>query len=175
MKRYIPLKNYFIAIFTVLTVLLISIYFYKWYKVYQIEQTRESYLIKTNTISMQITDVNDIKTILTEAPSDYFIYISYTKSLDILNLEKKLKKIIDNYGINDSIYYIDTTKMKKDTDYLIKINNSLNTNIEKLPAIIYVKNGTIRSNNIIQSNKGSIKASDFEKLLKDNGIEKIGQ
>jgi hypothetical protein len=175
-NRYIPLKNYFIAALTIIIILFLSLYFYKWYKVYQEEQTRESYLIKTNTISMQISNIDDIETILSEAPSDYFIYISYTHSIDVLNLEKKLKNIIDDYGINDIVYYIDVTKNKNDIDYLNEINSKLHTNnITNLPAIIYVKDGQIQDENIIQSNKKIISSYQLEQLLKKNDIEKISQ
>ena len=175
MKRYIPLKNYFIAGFTILLVILLSIYFYRWYTVYEEEQTRQSYLIKTNTINMQITNINDIATILTEAPSDYFIYISYTRNKGVLNLEKKLKKVIDKYGLNDSFYYIDATRYKNNSEYITKINSKFNTNIEKLPAIIYVKNNNVENNNIIDSKLKIFDISDFEKILKNNNVEKLSQ
>ena len=173
MKRYTPLKTYIIAIICGIAVIGLSIYAYKWYQVYEEEQTRESYLLKTNTVSMQIVDINNIDTILMEAPSDYFIYIGYTKSKDVLYLEKKLKKVIDKYGINDMIYYVDATKNRE--AYINKLNSLLNINLKDTPAIIYVKDNIAKNENILESNKKIITANDFEKLIKDNGIEKISQ
>ncbi|MBE6161124.1 MAG: hypothetical protein E7158_02745 [Firmicutes bacterium] len=173
MKRYTPLKTYIIAIICGIAVIGLSIYAFKWYQVYEEEQTRESYLVKTNTISMQIVDINNIDTILMEAPSDYFIYISYTKSKDVLSLEKKLKKVIDKYGVNDMIYYIDATNNRD--SYIDKLNSLLKLDLKEAPAIIYVKDNIAKNSNIIQSNKKIITADDFEKLIKDNGIEKISQ
>ena len=173
MKKYNPFKSYIIMTITLIIIVGIAFYAYKWYEVYQKEQTRESYLMKTNTISMQITNLGDFDTILMEAPNEYYIYISYTGSKDVLNLEKKLKKVIDNYGINDIVYYVDTTHMKN--TYIDKINSALNINLETTPAIIYVKDNTATDDNIIQSKKEIIKANDFEELLKRNGIEKISQ
>ena len=175
MKRYIPIKNYFIAGFTILLIVGLSIYAYRWYKISELEQTRECYLTKTNTINMQITDINNMKTILMEAPSDYFIYVSYTRSTEVLNLEKDLKKIIDKYGINSDVYYIDASNKKNADKYLDLINSNFNINITSIPAIIYVKDGNVTKSNILESKKGIIKASDFEKLLKNNDIEKISQ
>lgn len=172
MKRYIPIKNYIIAAITILLVIALSLYFYRWYQVYEEEQTRECYLLKSNTISMEIQNIDDINTILSEAPRDYILYISYKKDKDILNLEKKLKDVIDDYKINDIVYYIDITRHKNDINYLNKINSYLNTNIQKAPAIIYVKDNTIESKNIIQSNNKLITANDFESLLKKQGMEK---
>ena len=175
MKRYIPIKNYFIAAFTILVIVGLSIYAYRWYKISELEQTRECYLIKTNTISMEITDVNNMQTILMDAPSDYFIYISYTRSTDVLNLEKDLKKVIDKYGINNDVYYINTSKKNSKNKYLDIINDKFGISITSTPAIIYVKDGQVTEENIIQSKDGIIKASSFEKLLKNNDVEKISQ
>lgn len=173
-NRYIPLKNYFIAFFTVVIILFLSLYFYKWYKVYQEEQIRQSYLLKTNTISMQISNLDDLNTILSETPNDYFIYISYTHDTNVYNLEKKIKKVIDDYGINDVMYYIDITKLKKDKNYLDTLNKKLNTTeITATPAIIYVKDNQIKD--IIQDNKKFISANDLENVLKNNGMEKLSQ
>ena len=174
-NRYIPLKNYFITASILLIVILLTLYFFKWYKVYQEEQTRESYLLKTNTISMQISNMEDINTILSEAPNEYFIYISYVNSKEVLNLEKKMKKVIDEYGINDIVYYIDVTKIKENDNYLYDLNNNLGLKdykIENTPAIIYIKNDEIKKSNIIQSNNKLFKISSFEKIIKDNNIEK---
>lgn len=174
-SRYIPLKNYFIIIITLLIVVLLSLYFFKWYKVYEEEQTRESYLLKTNTISMQISNMENIRTILSEAPSEYFIYVSYINSKDILKLEKKMKKVIDEYGLNDIVYYIDITKYKDDDSYLNELNNTLGINdykIKNTPALIFVKNGKIEKNNIIQSDNEVFEISEFEKIIKNNNIER---
>ena len=175
MKRYIPLKNYFLAALTIILVVSLSFYFYRWYKVYEEEQTRECYLTKTNTITMEITKINDINTILTEAPSDYFIYVSYTRDKKVLDLERKLKKVIDKYGLNDSIYYINATKSRRNNDYLNKINRALNINLTKLPAIIYIKDNNIDESNIIESKDKIFSVEDFENLLKKNSIEKLSQ
>ena len=174
-NRYVPLKNYFLASVTIIAIILLTLYFFKWYKVYQEEQTRESYLLKTSTISMQISNMEDINTILSEAPSNYFIYVSYVNSKDILNLEKKMKKVIDDYGLNDIVYYIDVTKYKENKTYLEDLNNYLGLNnyeIKNVPTIIYVKNGKIDKSNIIQSDNKIFKISSFEKIIKDNDIEK---
>ena len=175
MKRYIPIKNYFIAAFTILLIVGLSIYAYRWYKISELEQTRECYLLKTNTISMEITDINNMQTILMEAPSDYYIYISYTRSTDVLNLEKDLKKIIDKYGINNDFYYINTSKKNSKNKYLDIINNKFSINVTSVPTIIYVKDGKVQDDNILESKKGIIKASDFEKILKNNDVKKISQ
>lgn len=178
-NKYNSLKSYIIGIISILLVIFLALYFFKWYKVYQEEQTRESYLLKTNTISMQITNIKDINTILSEAPSNYFVYIGYRNSNDVLKIEKKLKKVIDEYGINDSIYYVDITKEIKDNNYLISLNSNLDLNeveIKSVPAIIYFnKTEEVQKEDIIEfTNLKNVK-TEFESLLNKNGIEKISR
>lgn len=173
-NKYVPFKNYVIAFFTIAIILFLSLYFYKWYKVYEEEQIRESYLVKTNTVSMQINNIDSLDTILSEAPNEYFIYISYTHDKNIYNLEKKLKKVIDDYGINDVVYYVNATKLKKDDNFIKLLNEKINTNsISSIPAIVYVKNNEVVS--VIQDNENLINANDLEKILKNNGLEKLSQ
>lgn len=177
-SKYVPFRNYAIALIIASLAVLFSLYSFSWYKIYQEEQTRESYLVTSNTISMQIEDIKNLKTVLSEAPSNYFIYISYLHDTDILNLEKKLKKVIDEYGINDIVYYVNATKIKRDNDYLSKLNQNLNlkeNTIKSIPCIIYVNNGEIKEENIIQNPKILINATDLENLIKKNNIDKKNQ
>lgn len=173
-SKYVPFKNYVIAFLTIAVILFLSVYFYKWYKVYDEEQVRVSYLVKTNTVSMQINNIDDLDTILSEAPNEYFIYISYTHDKDVYNLEKKLKKVIDDYGINDVVYYVNATKLKNDDNFIKSLNEKINTNlVSSIPAIIYIKNNEVV--NVIQDKKKLINANDLEKILKNSGLEKLSQ
>ncbi len=176
-NRYIPLKNYAIALMIVVIVICLAIYSLSWYNIYLKEQTRESYLIKTNTVSMQITNIKDIDTILSEAPSSYYIFIGFRNSNDELKLEKKLKSVIDNYGLNDSFYYLDATSIKTHSDYLNELNTALkidDNSLKNLPAIIYYKDGNV--NKIINSSNDKMFNIDtLKNLISKNESEKLSQ
>ena len=62
---------------------------------------------------------------------------------------------------------MDLTKIKdKNEDYLKEINKELNINLDKIPAIIYVKNGKIEKSNILDGINGTmVKVQDVENLL----------
>lgn len=176
---YFSIKKCIIYFTIIVMIVLLSIYAYRWYEVYTEEQTRESYLIKTNTISLEISNLEDLNSIDTESPSNYFIYVGYKNDKDELNLEKKLKKIIDDYGLNDIFYYFDATKLIDDKDFIDELNKSLSIEdkyITNVPSIIYVKENSINKKNIINSSKNKLfSINDFENLLKKNEIEKISQ
>ena len=96
-----------------------------------------------NIIKNEIKIEDEIESIFTEAPDEYFIYISYTGDKDIYSNEKGISKVIEEYKLQDKFYYINVTDMKKDGNYINKLNELLkleDQKIEKVPTIIYIKN-----------------------------------
>lgn len=176
-KKYNPVKKFLIAAVVLITLAVLGVYCFSWYRVYEKEQIRESYLLKTNTLSMKVTNINDLNTVLSEVPSDYFIFIGFSNNKDEMKLEKKIKPIIDDYGLNDIFYYIDITSYMNNNNYLNTLSSSLsipNIKITSVPSIIFVKDGKISKENILMNKRG-IKIKDFQNLLKSNNFEKISQ
>lgn len=175
-ERYIPTKNYIIAIGVVIGILLIAWYCFAWYKVYKEDKISTSYLIKNNVISNEITDLNEIVDVFSEAPDEYFVYVSYTGDEDIFAMEKDLAKIIKKYSITDQFYYLNITNIKDNNDYIDEINRSLSLRDEKIirvPTIIYYKDGEVVKDGIIsRSDNKMMTAADFQKLLDANSVEK---
>ncbi len=176
-KNRIPLKNYVLAIFISLFAVFLTYYIFCWCQIYREKKYAESYLISSNTTSLEVNDIAEIENTFTEAPTDYFVYIGYRNSEEVYKLEKKLKKIIDQYNINDSFYYIDITDMKEEDNYLEKLNQALHlqeAKITKVPTIIYFKNGVVSKNQIItREDEHLMEASDFEKMLEMYEFKKV--
>ena len=171
--KKVPLKNYLIALLVLIGGILLIVYIFEWYQVKETEKYMESYLLKSNTITNSIDDVNLYNQVIQEAPNDYFIIIGYSNDEQEYSFEKKLKVIIDDYELNDIVYYIDVTKLKEQDNYLEIINNNLNVSINNVPAIIFVKNRSINTDNIITKDEnGNINLNDFEKILEIYEYEK---
>lgn len=165
-SRQIEMKNYLIAAAVFIGIILIVLYAFEWYQVKQEEKLMKSYLVNTNTINFVINDPNSANQVLQEAPKDYFIFVGYRNDEDEYLLEKSVKKIIDDYEINDIVYYFDATDIKQDSNYLEKINESLKVNISQVPAIIYIKDGKVAEEGIVDGkDEKLLTANDFEKLL----------
>lgn len=165
--KYISPKNYIYAFLILVGGIVLTLYIFEWYQVKQEEKLMTSYLISSNTIESNITDIESLEQITQEAPSSYFIYIGYTGDEDVYNLEKELKRVIDKYKLNDEFYYLDITDLKNENqDYLKEINSKLDVNLENIPAIIYVNEGKILDSNVLDGvNDTKLKVSDFEQLL----------
>ena len=139
-RSKIPPKNYAIVGLIILAVILLSLYLFKWYKVSNENKISTSYLMQTKTLVHEIDDLSAIESVFGETASEYFIYVSYTKSNKIYQLEEELKPIIDDYNLKDYIYYINVTDMMADDNYLDKLNAALNLTDKKItqvPTIIY--------------------------------------
>lgn len=170
-ERYIAPKNYIYAALFIIAVALICWYIFSWWNVKTKEKYLNSYLLSTNTLTLEIKDLKEVPTVLNDAPSTYFIYIGYTEDKDEYELEKDLKDIIDKYRINSEIYYINITEEKEESDILNKLNETFSTDkITNTPCILYYEDSTIQD--VIVNKNDIFKASDFENLLKEQGYTK---
>ena len=170
-NKYFPYKNHLYLIIGIIVILLIGWYIASWLNIKNEEKLSASYLVKTNTITYSIDDLKEISSIFQESPSEYFVYISYTGEESVYKLEKRLKKVIDDYNLKDEFYYLDITSLKDDENTLNKLNKEFDTDkIINYPCILYFKDGQIKDiivdkNNVFDYNK-------FVNLLKDNTYEK---
>ena len=93
-KNNINFKKIFYFILGFLLIIFLIWYIISWKNVKQEEKLMNSYLITSNTLSVEIKDLSETIQVLKESPSEYFVYISYTNDEKIFNFEKKLKKVI---------------------------------------------------------------------------------
>ena len=123
---------------------------------------------------VQEQDIDEIVQVLKESPSEYFIYISYTNDEDVYKLEKKLKKVIDSYGLKDEFYYINITDYQDDETIFTQLNDTFNTTrIKNTPCILYFKNNELAE--VILDNTEIFEIDEFTNILKEYEYEKISQ
>ena len=101
-NKSLSMKNYLVACLLILGIVLVVLYFYKWHQVKEEEKYLNSYLVNTGTVNLEMSDIKEINTVLSETPSYYFVYISYTKEEDVYNLEKELKPLITEYDLQNN-------------------------------------------------------------------------
>jgi len=163
------LKKYIVPFCVILGFIFIVLYINKWNEVKELEKYLNSYLLSTKTISLEMNDINQINSVLSETPSYYFVYISYTKDKNVFNFEKKLKPIIDDYNLQNNFYYINVTDIKENNkNYLNDIALELNVSesiINKVPIILYFKDGSFINS--------ATNAKDFEDLLTDQNVRSM--
>ena len=145
-------------------------------QVFNTEKITKSYLISSNVIANEINSLDELSDVLSEAPLDYFLYISYPNDKKIYNMEIDLKKVICKYELQDKFYYLNIEDIKENEDYIEELNSILNLNEEKItnvPTILYFKEHTLAKNGIIHKDNNTLmQASDFNQLLENLKIEK---
>lgn len=171
--KYTSGKIYFYIIAFFIIAIFISWYIISWKEVKNDEQFISSYLLSTGTINYEISDIKEINQVMGESPNEYFVYVGYTKDENVYKLEKKLKRIIDDYNLKDYFYYLDITKnIDEEDDIVTKLNEIFTTeNIKNVPCILYFKDGILVE--VISNSKGTFEINEFSKLLKNNEFEKI--
>ena len=159
--RVVPKKNYLYLLIMIVLVVIITFSIFNINTKYQERKLEQSYFEDyLNEISTE-----ELNTILTEPNSEQFILITKTNNEDIYDFEVELKKIIKKKDLRDNFIYLDYTE-KENLDELNKI---LKTEIKKLPAIVYLKNGELMKT--IDSTEMLLQASEFDKLLEEYEVE----
>ena len=144
-KNNINFKKLFYFIIGFLLIIFLIWYIISWKNVKKEEKLMNSYLITSNTLSVEIKDLSETIQVLKESPSEYFVYISYTNDEKVYSFEKKLKKLIDNYNLKDEFYFVNVTNIKDDENFYSEINNTFNTKlINNIPCILHFKNNELK-------------------------------
>lgn len=170
-KNNINFKKIFYFILGFLLIIFLIWYIISWKNVKQEEKLMNSYLITSNTLSVEIKDLSETVQVLKESPSEYFVYISYTNDEKIFNFEKKLKKLIDNYNLKDEFYFVNVTNIKDDENFYSEINDTFNTKlINNIPCILHFKNNELKK--VIYNKDLNKTYTNFENLLKENEFDK---
>ena len=170
-KKEFNTKRIIIAILIITIIILLGIYIFKVSNDKRKNNIENSYLLSTGTVNLVIDNLEDINQTLSEAPTEYFVLITYTNNERTYNLENGIKKIIDDYKLNTSFFYLDIKNYMEDDNYLEKLNNAFNTDkITKVPIILYYKNGVI-VDIVKRDDNNIINAGDFQRLLDIYEIE----
>lgn len=170
-KNNIDFKKMFYFIIGLLLIIFLIWYIISWKNVKQEEKLMNSYLITSNTLSVEIKDLSETIQVLKESPSEYFVYISYTNDEKVYSFEKKLKKLIDNYNLKDEFYFVNVTNIKDNENFYSEINNTFNTKlINNIPCILHFKNNELKK--VIYNKDLNKTYTNFEYLLKENEFDK---
>lgn len=165
-KRKIPLRNYLIAIGILVAAVLVTLYAFQLFNLYKEEKLAQSYLITNKIISHEISGLDEFKSVNTETPDDFFLFISYTGEQETYDLEVELENVIKDYNLSDYMYYLNVTDLMKNDDYLTKISKAIDVEVKSVPIIIYYSNGEVVKEGIISREDGTmLTAGDFAQYL----------
>lgn len=149
----IPFKNYIYLLLVVLISVGLVYYFYLWFVEYDSNSQYRSVLSDF----VRVINYNELDTYLVEN-KDATIYCSVTNESKVRQFDKKVKKLISNYNINNKLLYLDLTNKN--------VKKILNEEIN-LPAVIVYNNGSI-------ANSYSVEDDNYNIHLLEDYFVKIG-
>ncbi len=152
-NRNIPFKNYILLAVTLILTIIVVVYFFVWHS----NNEENNLKIPIMDKYLRVINYNELDDFLVEN-KDSVIYVSKLNNKEIREFEKKLKLIINDYSLNNTILYLDLTD--KNIDKLKLEDKNIN-----YPAVLIYKNGKIISYFDIKKNNYNIK------LLKEYLIE----
>ena len=119
-NKVVPRRNYYILTLLIVMVVVVTFLIFDMNEEYQNSKLDSSYL------SGYINEVseNEIKNIMVEPTSDFFVLITETGNENVYKFETQLKKIIRKYDLRDNFILIDYSDNKDNLDSLNKKFNS---------------------------------------------------
>lgn len=167
-SKVIPPKNYCIVLVVSILVMIITLYIRSFYLNYKASQMNNS-VFNDKTISQINTD--DIDFALTET-SEAILYVGYTGSSKIYNMERKMLRELEKQNLTDKIIYWNVTDLMNKNEYIEILKSKfplLSDSINRAPLLIYIKDG--QGIDIISSKFTNIDYNSLNELIIKYGIE----
>lgn len=159
--RAVPKKNYYLLIIMIIAVVIIT------FAVINIVNGVRNKKIDSGYINKYVSELqyNELENYLIEPANNTFIYLTYTGSEEVYNLETKIKKVINNYELQSNFIYVDVTDEMTNNDFIEKLNKKfrISETIKKVPVILYYKDGVLVD--CVQGTNSIFTVADFQKLL----------
>ena len=155
-ERVVPKRNYIYLLLMIFSVVLITLSIFSINDKYKNKRLESSYL--DGFISK--ININEIDNVISETNSEFFILLTKTNDENVYKFEINLKKIINESNLRDNFIYIN---YNEDYSCLDKINELFDIKLQKVPAILYFKNGEFVKS--IDSNMELLSIDEFQKLL----------
>ena len=163
-EKISSVRKYFNWFLFLIVIILLCFIMSKLYTVYRSNRLKESVLNRV----VGTLQYDDLSNALPEFVSDDFIFISYTESDSVRDLEVKLKKIIVDNNLQDNFYYLKANDLMLEDNYIDSLNIKFklkdSNKIIALPALLYYKNGKFVKT-ITSSEDAVMSIEDFSKLL----------
>ena len=167
-EKKIPKKNYYIVLVVSILVIILTLYIRSFYLNYKANQINNS-VFYDKTINQMNTD--DFDFILNET-TEAILYVGYTGSNKVSNMERKLYREFEKKNIIDKVIYWNVTEFMDNNEYVSILRNkfpNLYGNIGNAPMLIYIKDGDAVE--VINSNSKIIDVKALDDLLIKYGIE----
>ena len=164
--KVVPRRNYFLLFLIIVLVIVGTL------AIINISNAIKNKKINAGYINKYVSELKykELNSFLVEPANNTFLYLTYTGDKEVYKLETKLKKLINTYELQSNFIYVDVTSEMAASDFIKTLNDKVGANgeINKLPVILYYKDGTLTE--ILEGQNGVFTVGDFQKLLDEYEI-----
>lgn len=167
-NKNVSSRNYFIVMVVSVLIIVVVLYARTFYLNYKNNKVNVSVF---NDQKINQINSDDFDFALSEISSEIILYVSYTGSSGIRNMESKLYKEIEKKNLTDKIIYWDVTN-SKNSEYIETLRKrfpEIKDQINSAPLFIYIKDG--KGVEAMSSELKNVDYKVFNKLVSKYNIE----
>lgn len=167
-NKNVSSRNYFIVMVVSVLIIVVVLYARTFYLNYKNNKVNVSVF---NDQKINQINSDDFDFALSEISSEIILYVSYTGSSEIRNMESKLYKEIEKKNLTDKIIYWDVTS-SKNSEYIETLRKrfpEIKDQINSAPLFIYIKDG--KGVEAMSSELRNVDYKVFNKLVSKYNIE----
>ena len=167
-NKNVSSRNYFIVMVVSVLIIVVVLYARTFYLNYKNNKVNVSVF---NDQKINQINSDDFDFALSEISSEIILYVSYTGSSEIRNMESKLYKEIEKKNLTDKIIYWDVTN-SKNSEYIETLRKrfpEIKDQINSAPLFIYIKDG--KGVEAMSSELKNVDYKVFNKLVSKYNIE----
>lgn len=167
-NKNVSSRNYFIVMVVSVLIIVVVLYARTFYLNYKNNKVNVSVF---NDQKINQINSDDFDFALSETSSEIILYVSYTGSSEIRNMESKLYKEIEKKNLTDKIICWDVTN-SKNSEYIETLRKrfpEIKDQINSAPLFIYIKDG--KGVEAMSSELKNVDYKVFNKLVSKYNIE----
>lgn len=167
-NKNVSSRNYFIVMVVSVLIIVVVLYARTFYLNYKNNKVNVSVF---NDQRINQINSDDFDFALSEISSEIILYVSYTGSSEIRNMESKLYKEIEKKNLTDKIIYWNVTN-SKNSEYIETLRKrfpEIKDQINSAPLFIYIKDG--KGVEAMSSELKNVDYKVFNKLVSKYNIE----
>ena len=167
-NKNVSSRNYFIVMVVSVLIIVVVLYARTFYLNYKNNKVNVSVF---NDQKINQINSDDFDFALSEISSEIILYVIYTGSSEIRNMESKLYKEIEKKNLTDKIIYWDVTN-SKNSEYIETLRKrfpEIKDQINSAPLFIYIKDG--KGVEAMSSELKNVDYKVFNKLVSKYNIE----
>ena len=164
-NKKIPFSNYVKVILVIFGIVFVTFLFRNWY-INSINYELNIPII-TETLVSEI-NADEVYNYVRENENT-ILYIGVVSDTECRNFEKEFNEVIRKRYLEDTITYLNITKVKNKGKFIKEFNKFYNSNLKGYPSLVIFEEGEVKATLTVQNGK-ELKIENAVRFLDENGV-----